>query len=564
MIDPITLAVLFNGLQQICNEMDIAIERSSFCPIVSESRDRASGIYAVDGELISQGETGLPLFVGSMQFAVQSAVSEYGTDWEPGDVAMVNDPYTAGTHLMDLKLVRPIFVDGELFCFLADTAHWTDIGGMVPGGFAPTATEVIQEGVRIPPIKLYRAGVLQDDVLRLLMANVRIPHEREADLRGQIGALNVGERRLRALLERYGTETVRDGIAELGARSEQQMRGLIEAVPDGTYSCTAYMDSDGIVLETLELAVTVTVSGSDMTFDFSGSSPAVRGPLNSSYAATSSAVFLYLKHVFHEVPINGGCFRPLHVLRAPGTFLDAEYPRAVSGCASEVTVRIGDAVFGALQPAIPDRIGAASFGTICNFTVAGFDARKGRPYIMFSFLGGGYGGHSGGDGLTNGASPISIAKTTPIEVAESYNPVLFERYGLREESAGAGEHRGGFGVELAMRLRAQEATSTVLADRGRFGPPGAAGGEEAARTEVVWTLGGEELRPPHVTKATGITMREGDLLVVKSPGGGGWGDPSRRDHDAVRRDVREGYIGAATAAEVYGVTVEEPPVEVTQ
>ena len=562
MIDPITLAVLHNGLQQICNEMDIAIERSSFCPIVSESRDRASGIYAVDGELISQGETGLPLFIGSMQFAVQAAVAAFD-EWAEGDVVMVNDPYTSGTHLMDLKLVRPLFVDGELFCFLADTAHWTDIGGMVPGGFAPTATEVIQEGVRVPPIKLYEAGKLQQGVLTLLMANIRIPHEREADLRGQIGALKVGERRLRALLQRYGVETVREGIHELAARSERQMRDFIEAVPDGVYTSTAYMDSDGIEFEPLELKIAVTVEGSQMTFDFAGSSPAVKGPLNSSYAATSSAVYLYLKHVFHEVPINGGCFRPLTIKRAPGTFLDAVYPRAVSGCASEVTVRIGDAMYGALQPAIPDRIGACSFGTISNFTFSGFDAKKGRPYIMFSFTGGGYGGHSGGDGLTNGSSPISIAKTTPVEVAEGYNPVLFERYALREDSAGAGEHRGGFGVDIAVRLRADEAVTSVLADRGRFGPPGAAGGGEAAKAEIVWTLAGEEFRPPHVTKATSIGMRKGDLLEVRSPGGGGFGDPSRRDPDRVRADVKEGYLTAERAAEVYGVTVDETKAEVS-
>ena len=555
MIDPITLAVLFNGLQQICNEMDIAIERSSFCPIVSESRDRASGIYSATGELISQGETGLPLFVGSMQFAVQAAVAAFD-EWAPDDVVMINDPYTSGTHLMDLKLVRPVFVDGALFCFLADTAHWTDIGGMVPGGFAPTATEVIQEGIRIPPIKLYSRGVLQQGVLTLLMANIRIPHEREADLRGQLGALRIGERRLRALLDRYGVPTVREAITDLGDRSEQQMRAFISEVPDGTYRSTAYMDSDGIVLEALELTVEVTVEGSQMTFDFSDSSAAVKGPLNSSYAATSSAVYLYLKHVFHEVPINGGCFRPLTVKRAPGTFLDAVYPRAVSGCASEVTVRIGDAIYGALQPVIPTRIGACSFGTISNFTISGYDAKKDRQYIMFAFTGGGYGGHSGGDGLTNGSSPISIAKTTPVEVAEGYNPVLFERYALRDDSAGAGEFRGGFGVDVAVRIEADEANSTVLADRGRFGPPGAAGGGEAAKAEIIWYLDGEEFRPPHVTKASGVTMKRGDVLVVRSPGGGGYGDPVDRDPEAVREDVRLGYFDAARAQEVYGMSID--------
>ena len=284
-----------------------------------------------------------------MQFTVQAAIREYA-EWAPGDIVMVNDPYSSGTHLMDMKLVRPIFSSGKLFCFIADTAHWTDIGGMVPGGFAPTATEIFQEGIRIPPIKAYVAGVPQDAFIRLLMANIRIPHERQADLRSQVGALNVGEQRLGALLDKYGPDVVRAAITELAERSEANMRSFVEAVPDGTYTSTAYLDSDGIDPGALELKLAVTVDGSDMTFDFAGSSPAVRGPLNTSYAAAASAVLLHMKHVFHEVPISGGCFRPFHIRRAEGTFLDATYPHAVSGCASEVTVRIGDAVFAALQP----------------------------------------------------------------------------------------------------------------------------------------------------------------------------------------------------------------------
>lgn len=553
MVDSITLAVIASGLQQICNEMDIAIERSSFCPVVSESLDRSSGVYSTEGELIAQGETGLPLFVGSMQFTVQAALREY-SEWEPGDIVMVNDPYSSGTHLMDMKMVRPIFSDGELFCFIADTAHWTDIGGMVPGGFAPTATEIFQEGIRIPPIKVYRAGVPNEEFLRLLMSNIRIPDERQADLRSQVGALNVGEIRFAALLEKYGPDTVREAIAELADRSEANMRSLIEAVPDGTYTATAWLDSDGIDLEPLELRVAVTVEGSDMFFDFAGSSPAVKGPLNTSYAALASAVLLHMKHVFHEVPISGGCFRPFHVNRAEGTFLDATYPHAVSGCASEVTVRVGDAIFMALQPVLPDRIGATNFGTICNFTLSGFDPRKQRPFIMFNFSGGGYGAHGNADGLTNGASTISIAKSSSVEVLEHQNPILFERYALREGSAGAGTHRGGFGVDIAVRALVDQTASTVLADRGRSGPPGADGGLPAATTEVVWNLAGEEFRPPHITKASGVVMQQGDVLRVRTPGGGGYGDPRLRDRDAVRSDIENGYLDQDQANEIYGPT----------
>lgn len=551
MVDPITLTVIANGLEQVCNEMDIAIERASFCPVVSESLDRSSGVYGLDGELIAQGETGLPLFVGSMQFTVQAVIKQY-SDWAPGDIVMINDPYSSGTHLMDMKLIQPIYSDGELFCFIADTAHWTDIGGMVPGGFAPTATEIFQEGIRIPPIKVYKGGVVQEEVLRLLMANIRIPHERQADLRSQVGALAVGERRIGALLKKYGPDTVRESIVELLNRSEQNMRSLVEEVPDGVYQAIEYLDSDGIDPAPLELRLAITVHGSEMTFDFAGSSRAVKGPLNTSYAAAASAVILHMKHVFHEVPINGGCFRPFTTLTAEGTFLDAQYPHAVSGCASEVTVRIGDAIFAALQPILPDRIGATSFGTICNFTISGFDSRRNRPFIMFNFSGGGYGAFADSDGLTNGASPISIAKSSSVEVLESQNPVLFERYALREGSAGAGQHRGGFGVDIAVRIREDDVSSTVLADRGRFAPSGVDGGGDASMTEIFWTLNGDEFRPPHVTKCSGVIMHKGDVLTIRTPGGGGNGDPAKRDQRAVQADIDNGYFGSSTEQEIYG------------
>jgi N-methylhydantoinase B len=549
MIDTTTLTVITNGLQQVCNEMDITIERTSLCPIVSESRDRSSGLYDVNGELVAQGVTGLPLFIGSMQFAVEAAIDAVD-EWREGDVVMINDPYTSGTHLMDMKLVKPVFHDGELFCFLADTAHWTDIGGMVPGGFAPTATEVVQEGIRVPPIKLYKAGELQEGARDLLMANIRIPEQRQADLRAQLSAMVVGEERLRTIFAKYGAGTVREAMTELADRSEAQMRALIETIPDGRYRHVDHLDSDGISQEPLVCALEVTVAGDTISFDFAGSSPPVRGPLNTSYAATASAIYLYMKHIFPEVPHNGGCFRPIQVERARGTFLDAEYPRAVSGCASEVTVRIGDTMLSALQPVLPERIGASSFGTICNFTIAGSDPVTGRPFIMFCFTGGGYGGHQDGDGLTNAPAPISIARTSPVEILESRNPVLFERYGLREDSAGAGMHRGGFGVDISVRVLAEEATSTVLADRGRFAPSGVMGGHEAAKTEIEWELAGERFIPPHTTKCTGVIMKSGDRLEVRSPGGGGYGNPEERDPDALARDRAEGYMGAEDASAV--------------
>ena len=291
-IDPATLAVIQNALRQIVDEMDLALEKAAFNPVMSEARDRANGIYApLNGEVIAQGDTGVPIFLGVMQYAVQSVLKAY-PNLSNGDVIILNDPYCGGTHLMDVKLVRPYFYKGEHFANLANCGHWTDIGGNVPGGFGVRATEIIQEGVRIPPIMLCRKGEMQEDVLTLLFANMRVPEERRGDLKAQFAALNVGEERLTSLLDKYGIEEVRAYMQELNRRSEEQMRANIAAIPNGEYSFETNLDSDGIVLQPIKVAVKVTVDNDEMTIDFTGSSPPVTGPLNGTISATFAAVAL--------------------------------------------------------------------------------------------------------------------------------------------------------------------------------------------------------------------------------------------------------------------------------
>jgi N-methylhydantoinase B len=559
-IDPITLSVLQNGLQQVCNEMDLAFVRSAFSPVIAEALDRSDGIYHRDsGELIAQGELGLPVFVGTMQFTVQAVIEQVKrlkTPLEPGDVFIVNDPYLGGTHLMDVKFVQPFFHQGRLWCWLANTGHWPDTGGMVPGGFSANATEVEQEGLRLPPVKLYKRGTLDQEILSIILSNIRIADQRIGDIKAQAAALATGERRLGALLERYGADTVEQAIGELKIRAARQMRACIAAMPDGVYEGEAFVDSDGVVNEALRIAMRVTKSGTgddaQLAFDMSGSSPPCKGPMNSVIATTRSSIYLAVKHIFPDVAINAGTFEPLKITDPDGTFLYARYPRPVSGCAAEVSQRIAEAVFAALQKAIPAQLFGAPAGTSGNLGVGGFDPLKNRAYVMYVISGGGYGGSPQGDGISNGCSTIGISKTTPIEIMEQLYPVLFEEFSLHEGSGGAGEHRGGFGVNYRIRLRRGTARVSMVMDHGRAGPPGAQGGGAGGVNKVSVLRGGLTYVPAHLSKDQDIEISEGDVICVSTPGGGGYGPAELRPADAVQHDVDLGYYSAEEAATLFG------------
>ena len=475
-LDPITLGVVQSGLQQVCNEMDLAFVRAAFSPVISEGLDRSDGIYArEDGKLIAQGELGLPVFVGTMQFSTEHLIATKPTVHE-GDIFAVNDPYLGGTHLMDVRFARPFFYKGAHFAWLSNTGHWPDTGGMVPGGFSARATEVVQEGLRFPPVKLYKEGKIDEEILSIILSNIRVPEQRIGDIEAQSAALLVGARRMTALLDKYGLALVEDVIREMRQRAARQTRAKIETIPDGSYRGLAQVDSDGVVNEPLTIDMRIRVDGTELYFDMSHSSPPCAGPMNSVAATTKSAIYLAIRHIFPDVPINAGMFEPLHITEPKGTFLHAEYPRPVSGCAAEVSQRIAEAVFDALAQAIPDRLFAAPAGTSGNFAMGGADPARARDYVMYLFTGGGYGGSPEGDGLTNGCSTIGISKSQPIEVMEQKYPVLFQEYSLHEGSGGAGRWRGGFGVTYACTLRRGAASASMVMDHGRTGPNGALGG----------------------------------------------------------------------------------------
>ncbi|MED6311977.1 MAG: hydantoinase B/oxoprolinase family protein [Pseudomonadota bacterium] len=559
-IDPITLSVIQAGLQQVCDEMDLTFSRSAFSPVIAEADDRSDGIYDADsGELIAQGELGLPVFVGTMQFSTMTLI-EFIRDGralppEEGDIYIVNDPYLGGTHLMDVRFAMPFYYEGELFSWLSNTGHWPDIGGAVPGGFSANATAVEQEGLRLPPVKLVKRGEMDPEIYAIICSNIRIADQRIGDIKAQIAALKVGARQLTALLDRYGAETIKSAIREWRARAAQQMRAKIALIPDGTYHGEAWVDSDGVVDEPLRIAVNIEKKDSDLYFDFDGSSPPCKGPMNSVLATTCSSVYLAMKHIFPDVPINAGTFDPLHIKDPDGTFLYAKYPRPVSGCAAEVSQRIAEAVFAALVEPLPNIVTAAPAGSSGNFALGGYDPEKDRPFVMYQISGGGYGGNADHDGLTNGCSTIGISKTQPIEVLEQYYPVLFHEYSLRESSGGAGEKRGGFGVNYTVELLRGEAQASFVMDHGRVGPQGALGGQDGLPNAVTVYRNGEKYVPEHLSKDQDIPIAPGDVVAVGTPGGGGFGDPRKRPPELVLQDVRRGYYTMEEARDMFGVVL---------
>ena len=554
-LDPITLTVIQGGLQQVCNEMDLAFVRSAFSPVISEALDRSDGIYHKDnGELIAQGELGLPVFVGTMQFGTRCVI-ERAKDIQEGDVYIVNDPYLGGTHLMDVRFVKPFFYEGELFAWLANTGHWPDTGGSVPGGFSANATEVEQEGLRLPPVKLYKAGEMDEEILSIVLSNIRIADQRIGDIKAQAAALSTGEKRFTELIDRYGKQTVNSAIQELRSRAAQQMRAKIKEIPDGLYQGKAFVDSDGVIDEPLCIDMKVRKQDTELYFDMSGSSPPCLGPMNSVIATTKSSVYLAIKHIFPDVPINAGTFDPLHIKEPEGTFLFAKYPRPVSGCAAEVSQRIAEAVFSALVQAIPQQLFAAPAGTSGNLCVGGYDPIRERNYVMYVISGGGYGGNAETDGLSNGCSTIGISKTTPVEVMEQYYPVLFEEYSLHEGSGGAGKSRGGFGVNYKIKLRRGSAKVSMVMDHGRFGPQGVLGGKDGGVNKVQIEHNGQTYVPPHLSKDQNIHVQAGDTICVSTPGGGGYESSLKRNPELVRNDVQRGYYTMQQAQDLFGVVL---------
>ena len=557
-MDAVTLAVVRGSLEQIADEMDLHLIHAAISPIISETNDCANGIFhPTTGETIAQGRYGLPVFLAYMQFTVQSLIEVANADggFKPGDMWILNDPYFGGSHLQDVQLIAPLFVDGDLFAIMATTGHWMDIGGNAPGGWAPRATEVHQEGIVIPPVKLYEGGKLNKALVAMFRANVRLPNEISGDLAAMSNVFSVGTRGVEVLVKKYGRAVLSECLNEMITYSERQMRSYIAELADGTYTCEDYMDNDGIVDKPCKVQLAITVKGDQMHFDFAGTGPKSVGPLNMSRNTTLSSVYVAIKHIFPDVPVNGGTFRPITFNIPSGTMLAAEYPSPCGGYLEPIG-RVIDVVFGAMSKVLPDKAPAAFFGTIGVVSISGTHPRSKNYYVGVFPYPGGYGASKASDGLINGTPPQSMANFMSLEMSEHRFPIRFDHYRIRDDSGGAGWHRGGCGTEYGFTTLSDTIVS-VLGDRVDFQPFGVVGGGPALSSVVEFTTRGKSWVPEMRSKQEKEAMSDGDSIRLASPGGGGFGNPLERDLTMVERDLNRGYIGRGAAERSYGVVVAQ-------
>jgi N-methylhydantoinase B/oxoprolinase/acetone carboxylase alpha subunit len=515
----VTLEVFRNLFYSAAEEMGVTLCRTSFSPNIKERRDYSCAVFDGDGHLVAQGEH-MPVHLGSMPLSVDAAIE--CVSMEPGDMVVLNDPFRGGTHLPDITLVQPIFSDGgdKPIFYVANRAHHADVGGMTPGSM-PLAESVFQEGIRIPPVKLVRRGEVVRDVMDLILLNVRTPVEREGDLTAQIASNRTGERRLLAMAEKYGADTVTAYMHHLQDYTERMTREAIKAIPDGSYLFEDCMDDDGLGNGPLPIVVTLTVDGDRAKVDFTGTTEQARGSVNAIYAITLSAVMYCFRVIVpFAIPSNHGTLRPLDVIAPLGTLVNARPPAPVAGGNVETSQRIVDVVLGALAKAIPEKIPAASSGTMNNLTLGGTDPRTGEDFAYYETICGGMGARPTSDGLDATHTHMTNSLNTPIEALEHIYPFRVRRYAIRRGSGGAGRFRGGDGVSRDVEVLCPAAV-TILSDRRIHAPYGLGGGEAGATgRNVLFSPDGEERELP--SKAS-VSVEAGTTISVRTPGGGGFG-----------------------------------------
>ena len=558
-IDPITLSVLAGRMEQIADEMDATLFRAAFNPIIAEAHDASHGLYhAVSGDTLVQGKSGLPIFVGVMSFAVKAVIEKAAKDGDlqDGDIYIFNDAHIGGTHLSDMRLVRPYYHAGKLFCYLASVGHWHDVGGAVPGNYNPAATDVFQEAFNLPPVKLARAGKVNQDIIDILMRNTRLPQSAMGDLNGQLGALDLGVKRMDELLDEYGGATITAALEALGHRAEALMRSELTELPDGRWEAEDYLDNDGINDEPLKIKIALEIKNDTMLLDFTGSAPQCAGPVNIALPTAVATAYVAIKHVFPALPANAGVMRPVEVVVPEDSLLAAKFP-APTGGYTETILRMIDLVFSAFSQAAPERVVANAYGTINALSIAG-KRNNGQPWVMFSFYGGGHGGSIETDGLNHGNAPISTATIPPMEILEAAYPVMFRTWALRPDSAGAGAHRGGLGAIYEIEvLEENGAEAFLFGERGSFAPKGIAGGGDAALNVFQYEQDDGWHSPPLTSKMRGINLKAGQAVRLQTPGGGGYGKADERSHAAIARDVARGLVSDVEADAVYGTNWRE-------
>ena len=529
-IDPVTLEVVRNQLEGVAEEMGQTLIRGAYSPNIKERRDCSTALFDADGRMIAQAEH-IPVHLGAMPAAVE-AVLEH--DPESGDVFVLNDPFTGGTHLPDVTLVSPITLDGEIVAYAVSRAHHADIGGMTPGSMPAGAREIQQEGLRLPPIRLVEGGVRNEPLFSLLLANVRNPEERRADLRAQLASNERAETRLRELSEEHGRVFLERAFDAVIEYSSDRIRTELESVPDGVYQASDILEGDGITDDDIAIEVTATVDGDELNVDFSGTAPQVDGNLNAPLSVAKSAVYFVVRCVTDpEIPPNHGCYAPITVDAPEGCLLNPRPPAAVVGGNVETSQRVTDVTFTALAAAAPDRVPAQGQGTMNNLTIGG----RNGSFAYYETIAGGFGARAVADGMDGVQVGMTNTLNTPIEALEAEYPLTVERYALRPNTGGVGRFRGGLGLERRVRIDA-DATVSLLTERRRRAPQGIAGGGPGSTGENL--IDGE-----FVGAKTTVDVSSGTTVTVRTPGGGGHGDPDGRDPEALRRDLADEKIDSA-------------------
>ncbi|MDJ0957622.1 MAG: hydantoinase B/oxoprolinase family protein [Arenicellales bacterium] len=539
-LDPIKLEILWNGLRSITDEMFVALTRSAYSTNIKERRDHSTAIMDRAGRLVVQASQALPIHIASMSGLMACLLTKFGGDIQEGDIFVANDPHTAGgTHLPDVNMARPIFVGGELIGFVCNIAHHADIGGIAPGSMAGGMSEIYQEGLRIPVIRLFRKGVLQQDIMDLLLLNVRIPLERRGDYFAQIAACKLGSQRLMDIVGHYGKPFLLAAFDQIITRTEQRLRRAIAEAPDGVYEFEDVMDSDGIETFDIPICLTLTIDNDTVHFNFGGTAKQTPGNINVTMNATQASACYALKALLDpDVPNNEGILKVVDIAAPEGTLLNASFPAPVAARA-HTCQRIVDVVFGALSKAFPDRVVAAANGANTTAVFAGTDPRTGSGYLYLETLGGGFGGRPTKDGRDGVQVHITNTSNLPVEAIEMEYPLLVEEYSLVQDSGGAGEFRGGMGLRRTVRPINHQCTFNGVGERFRHRPWGLRGGQPGAAGQFL--IRDSSGRTHRLDDKPGeVRVMEDQAIIVETPGAGGYGSPKKRTQDRIDQDLQSG------------------------
>ena len=557
-IDPITLEVIRNRFDNIADEMEMTLLKSAFSSIIKEVLDASAAIFDRQGKTLAQAAS-VPCQLGMLMEAVSQIKYSYPEEeMHEGDIFIMNDPYKGGTHLPDITIVMPVYYKGKLAAFSGSLGHHQDVGGKTPGSTPPDATEIYAEGLRIPPMKLYERGEPNETLIGLIKANVRMPEISMGDIRAQIACANVGSKRILAIIDEYGLETMNDTINALMDHSEKLTRKCIEEMPDGIYSFYDYIDDDGIDLgNPIKISVTITIKGSNIHFDFMGSNTQVKGPINCVPASTKSAIYYIIRALTDPtIPNNDGCYRSITMNLPLGSIVNAKLPGAC-GCRTICFKRLVDVLMGALVKAIPDKVHAASNGQLTAIVIGGYDVKTEKAYVSLSGVptAGGMGARPTKDGIDVIDTDLSNLMNQPVEANEIDFPIRMSKIRLWTDSGGAGKFRGGLGYESEFEITGSDVVVSHRRDRHDFAPWGIFGGKAAptCKTIIYRREGGEENIPSKLM----TYMKTGDRMRVLTTGGGGYGDPLERDPEKVLEDVIENRVSPKAAYEIYGVVLNK-------